>query len=78
MKTIEITHTNRKIKGRVSIHKIDEEMPELSLKGTVLGIYDDACNEVDGLTTDENGFAFTKELRYGVYKFIEDETPEGY
>lgn len=28
-------------------------MPELSLKGAVLGIYDDAGNEVDRLTTDE-------------------------
>ncbi|UBL06768.1 MSCRAMM family protein, partial [Clostridium perfringens] len=33
---------------------------------------------VDKVKTDENGFAFTKDLRYGVYKFIEDETPEGY
>ncbi|WP_283672455.1 SpaA isopeptide-forming pilin-related protein, partial [Clostridium perfringens] len=67
MQTIEITHANRKIKGRVSIHKIDEEMPELSLKGAVLGIYDDAGNEVDRLTTDEKGAATSKYLDYGHY-----------
>ncbi|WP_283703335.1 SpaA isopeptide-forming pilin-related protein [Clostridium perfringens] len=78
MKTIEITHANRKIKGRVSIHKIDEEIPELSLKGAVLGIYDDAGNEVDRLTTDENGAATSKYLDYGHYIGKELQAPEGY
>lgn len=78
MKTIEITHANRKIKGRVSIHKIDEEMPELSLKGAVLGIYDDAGNEVDRLTTDEKGAATSKYLDYGHYIGKELQAPEGY
>ncbi|EPB8177225.1 SpaA isopeptide-forming pilin-related protein, partial [Clostridium perfringens] len=78
MQTIEITHANRKIKGRVSIHKIDEEMPELSLKGAVLGIYDDAGNEVDRLTTDEKGAATSKYLDYGHYIGKELQAPEGY
>ncbi|MDZ4994541.1 thioester-forming surface-anchored protein, partial [Clostridium perfringens] len=78
MQTVEITHANRKIKGRVSIHKIDEEMPELSLKGAVLGIYDDAGNEVDRLTTDEKGAATSKYLDYGHYIGKELQAPEGY
>lgn len=78
MKTIEITHANRKIKGRVSIHKIDEEMPELGLKGAMLGIYDDAGNEVDRLTTDEKGAATSKYLDYGHYIGKELQAPEGY
>ncbi|MDM0612401.1 SpaA isopeptide-forming pilin-related protein, partial [Clostridium perfringens] len=78
MQTIEITHSNRKIKGRVSIHKIDSEMPELSLKGAVLGIFDDEGNEVDRLTTDEQGDATSKLLDYGHYTGKELQAPEGY
>ncbi|MDT7988954.1 SpaA isopeptide-forming pilin-related protein [Clostridium perfringens] len=78
MQTIEITHANRKIKGRVSIHKIDSEMPELSLKGAVIGIFDDAGNEVDRLTTDKNGAATSKLLDYGHYTGKELQAPEGY
>ncbi|MGU8487735.1 SpaA isopeptide-forming pilin-related protein [Clostridium perfringens] len=78
MQTIEITHSNRKIKGRVSIHKIDSEMPELSLKGAVLGIFDDEGNEVDRLTTDEHGDATSKLLDYGHYTGKELQAPEGY
>ncbi|BDU81133.1 hypothetical protein SNUCP2_08010 [Clostridium perfringens A] len=78
MQTIEITHANRKIKGRVSIHKIDSEMPELSLKGAVIGIFDDAGNEVDRLTTDEHGDATSKLLDYGHYTGKELQAPEGY
>ena len=78
MQTIEITHSNRKIKGRVSIHKIDSEMQELSLKGAVLGIFDDEGNEVDRLTTDEHGDATSKLLDYGHYTGKELQAPEGY
>ncbi|MBO3399143.1 Cys-Gln thioester bond-forming surface protein [Clostridium perfringens] len=78
MQTIEITHVNRKIKGRVSIHKIDSEMPELSLKGAVIGIFDDEGNEVDRLTTDDNGAATSKLLDYGHYTGKELQAPEGY
>ncbi|XZM35242.1 SpaA isopeptide-forming pilin-related protein (plasmid) [Clostridium perfringens] len=78
MQTIEITHANRKIKGRVSIHKIDSEMPELSLKGAVIGIFDDEGNEVDRLTTDDNGAATSKLLDYGHYTGKELQAPEGY
>ncbi|EGT0000700.1 Cys-Gln thioester bond-forming surface protein [Clostridium perfringens] len=78
MQTIEITHANRKIKGRVSIHKIDSEMPELSLKGAVIGIFDDAGNEVDRLITDEHGNATSKLLDYGHYTGKELQAPEGY
>ncbi|WP_283685062.1 SpaA isopeptide-forming pilin-related protein [Clostridium perfringens] len=78
MQTIEITHANRKIKGRVSIHKIDSEMPELSLKGAVIGIFDDEGNEVDRLTTDENGAATSKLLDYGHYTGKELQAPDGY
>ena len=78
MQTIEITHANRKIKGRVSIHKIDSEMSELSLKGAVIGIFDDTGNEVDRLTTDEHGNATSKLLDYGHYTGKELQAPEGY
>ncbi|MBO3304348.1 Cys-Gln thioester bond-forming surface protein [Clostridium perfringens] len=78
MQTIEITHANRKIKGRVSIHKIDSEMPELSLKGAVIGIFNDEGNEVDRLTTDEHGDATSKLLDYGHYTGKELQAPEGY
>ncbi|MCX0356369.1 prealbumin-like fold domain-containing protein, partial [Clostridium perfringens] len=38
----------------------------------------EAGTVVDHVVTDKDGFAFTKPLRYGEYKFIETETPEGY
>ncbi|MDU6050252.1 MAG: SpaA isopeptide-forming pilin-related protein, partial [Clostridium sp.] len=47
MQTIEITHFNRIIKGRVAINKFDSEFNDLKLDGAEFTIYDKNDNEVD-------------------------------
>ena len=72
------------MKGRIQIVKVDsenEEKPGANAGFKVVAVNVNGIEPgtiVDKVKTDENGFAFTKDLRYGVYKFIEDETPEGY
>ena len=75
---------NDVIKGSIQIVKVDSENEEKPVANAgfnviavnVNGI--EAGTVVDHVVTDKDGFAFTKPLRYGEYKFIETETPEGY
>ena len=78
MQTIEITHSNRIIKGRVAINKFDSEFNDLKLKDAEFTIYDKNDKEVDKLITDENGYDESKDLNYGDYYMKETKAPIGY
>ncbi|HBC2034693.1 TPA: Cys-Gln thioester bond-forming surface protein [Clostridium perfringens] len=78
MQTIEITHSNRIIKGRVAINKFDSEFNDLKLKDAEFTIYDKNNNEVDKLITDENGYDESIDLNYGDYYMKETKAPIGY
>ncbi|AMN30835.1 TPA: SpaA isopeptide-forming pilin-related protein [Clostridium perfringens] len=78
MQTIEITHSNRIIKGRVAINKFDSEFNDLKLKDAEFTIYDKNDNEVDKLITDENGYDESIDLNYGDYKMKETKAPAGH
>ncbi|HAT4216010.1 TPA: Cys-Gln thioester bond-forming surface protein [Clostridium perfringens] len=78
MQTIEITHTNRIIKGRVAINKFDNEFTDLKLKDAEFTIYDKNDNEVDKLITDENGYDESIDLNYGDYYMKETKAPVGH
>ncbi|HFD2040204.1 TPA: SpaA isopeptide-forming pilin-related protein [Clostridium perfringens] len=78
MQTIEITHANRIIKGRVAINKFDSEFTDLKLKDAEFTIYDKNDNEVDKLITDENGYDESIDLNYGDYYMKETKAPVGY
>ncbi|MGU8157599.1 MSCRAMM family protein, partial [Clostridium perfringens] len=75
MQTIEITHSNRIIKGRVAINKFDNEFNDLKLKDAEFTIYDKNDNEVDKLITDENGYDESIDLNYGDYTMKETKAP---
>ncbi|HAT4294513.1 TPA: Cys-Gln thioester bond-forming surface protein [Clostridium perfringens] len=78
MQTIEITHTNRIIKGRVAINKFDNEFTDLKLKDAEFTIYDKNDKEVDKLITDENGYDESIDLNYGDYYMKETKAPVGH
>nr|WP_043014144.1 SpaA isopeptide-forming pilin-related protein [Clostridium perfringens] len=78
MQTIEITHSNRIIKGRVAINKYDSEFNDLKLEGAEFTIYDKNDNEVDKLITDKNGYDESIDLNYGDYTMKETKAPVGY
>ncbi|EGT3618112.1 SpaA isopeptide-forming pilin-related protein [Clostridium perfringens] len=78
MQTIEITHANRIIKGRVAINKFDSEFNDLKLKDAEFTIYDKNDNEVDKLITDENGYDESIDLNYGDYYMKETKAPVGH
>ncbi|MBO3323857.1 Cys-Gln thioester bond-forming surface protein, partial [Clostridium perfringens] len=78
MQTIEITHSNRIIKGRVAINKFDSEFTDLKLEGAEFTIYDKEGNEVDKLITDKNGYDESIDLNYGDFTMKETKAPIGY
>ena len=78
MQTIEITHSNRIIKGRVEINKEDSEIPGLKLEGVKFGIFDSKNTLVEELITDVNGYAISGLLNYGDYIIRELEAKNGY
>ena len=78
MQTIEITHSNRIIKGRVEINKEDSEIPGLKLEGVKFGIFDSKNTLVEELITDANGYAISSLLNYGNYTIRELEAKNGY
>ncbi|CAM2078027.1 MAG: SpaA isopeptide-forming pilin-related protein [uncultured Clostridium sp.] len=76
--TIEVTHQNRIIKGRIEINKEDSEIAGLKLAGVKFGIFDENNSLVEELITDENGYAISGWLNYGDYIAKELETKDGY
>ena len=75
---------NDVIKGKIQIVKIDKENNEVPVKGAIFDVIAEDVfgvktgTVVDTITSDENGFAYTKNLRAGRYKIVEKFTPEGY
>lgn len=76
--TVEVTHQNRKIKGRIEINKEDSEITGLKLAGVKFGIFDENNSLVEELITDENGYAISGWLNYGDYILKELSTKDGY
>lgn len=75
---IEIPVTNRIIKGRVKIKKVDEETNK-TLKGAIFAVYKKADDtEICRLTTGDDGTITSGLLNYGEYYFKEIQPPVGY
>ncbi|WP_304427845.1 SpaA isopeptide-forming pilin-related protein [uncultured Clostridium sp.] len=75
---IEVNATDRIIKGRVKIKKVDEETNK-TLKGAIFAIYKKVDNtEVCRLTTGDDGTITSGLLNYGEYYFKEIQPPTGY
>lgn len=76
-KTTNLTISNIIKKAYISINKEDLDIPEIKVDGAVFEIKDEDGTIVDTLTTDENGFAKSKELpidkKYTVYEKIANE-----
>ncbi|WP_447412804.1 MSCRAMM family protein, partial [Clostridium perfringens] len=77
-KTIEITHTNRVIKGKVAVRKTDSEIADLNLEGAEFTIFDNNKNTVATITTNKDGYAESEPLNYGTYTMQETKAPKGY
>ncbi|HII4401154.1 TPA: SpaA isopeptide-forming pilin-related protein [Clostridium perfringens] len=77
-KTIEITHTNKIIKGKVEVKKTDSEIADLNLEGAEFTIYDNNKNTVATITTNKDGYAESEPLNYGTYTMQETKAPKGY
>ncbi|CAG9367844.1 MULTISPECIES: SpaA isopeptide-forming pilin-related protein [Clostridium] len=77
-KTIEITHTNKIIKGKVAVKKTDSEIADLNLEGAEFTIYDNNKNAVSTITTNKDGYAESEPLNYGTYTMQETKAPKGY
>ncbi|WP_283690964.1 SpaA isopeptide-forming pilin-related protein [Clostridium perfringens] len=77
-KTIEITHTNKIIKGKVAVKKTDSEIADLNLEGAEFTIYDNNKNSVATITTNKDGYAESEPLNYGHYTMQETKAPKGY
>ncbi|MDY2583710.1 SpaA isopeptide-forming pilin-related protein (plasmid) [Clostridium perfringens] len=77
-KTIEITHTNKIIKGKVAVKKTDSEIADLNLEGAEFTIYDNNKNAVATITTNKDGYAESEPLNYGTYTMQETKAPKGY
>ena len=77
-KTIEITHTNKIIKGKVAVKKTDSEISDLNLEGAEFTIYDNNKNIVATITTNKDGYAESEHLNYGTYTMQETKAPKGY
>ena len=59
------------IKGKIQIVKIDSENPEKPVEGAIFNITDENGTVVDTVTTDKNGFAFSKDLPFDEY-YVEE------
>ncbi|WP_100403553.1 SpaA isopeptide-forming pilin-related protein [Bacillus sp. FJAT-42315] len=65
--------------GQVELTKVDKDDPKKTLAGAVFTLKDQYGNTLkEGLTTDENGKIFVKNLKQGTYKFVETKAPFGY
>ncbi|MCR1821884.1 SpaA isopeptide-forming pilin-related protein [Terrisporobacter muris] len=75
---------NDVIKGKIQIVKVDQENEEIPVEGAKFNVIADDVVGVkkgtvcDTITSDKDGFAYTKDLRAGRYKIIETFAPEGY
>ena len=83
-KTYEIIATNQIIKGKIQVIKIDAQDAEKPVEGATFGVYANNVlgiekdTLVDTITTDANGFAYTKDLRFGEYYLQELAVGDNY
>ena len=77
---VEITAENVKIKGNVSVTKIDEEYPDNRLSGAEFTVYsDEKCeSEIGKLSETEKGVYIIENLEYGKYFLKETVAPDGF
>ncbi len=68
---------NEPIKGKIQIVKVDASNEELPVQGAVFEILSLPNREfVETITSNNNGFAFSSDLRYGDYVIREIEAPQ--
>lgn len=79
-KTYNLDITNQPIKGKIQIVKIDANNEEKPVKDAKFHVFkaNDLKTPIADLTTDENGFALTDNLRYGDYVLQEYDAPTSY
>src|SRR5690606_30189271 len=71
--------TNTLIKGSVELTKVDKNDNNIVLTGAEFKLIDSEGNTIhEGLTTDKNGKLVVKNLKPGVYQFVETKAPNGY
>lgn len=70
------THTNRAVKGQISITKVDENGGTLA--GAEFDLFTQSGVLADHLVIGEGGTAVSKELPFGWYTIRETKSPEGY
>lgn len=77
---IEITAENVKIRGNVTLTKIDEEYPDNKLSGAEFTVYsDEKCeNKIGVLSETEKGVYILENLEYGKYFLEETVAPDGF
>ncbi len=77
---VEIKAVNNKIKGNVTVTKIDEEYPDNKLSGAEFTVYsDEKCeNKIDVLTETDKGVYTLSDLEYGQYFLKETVAPDGF
>ena len=78
--TINIRTVNDKIKGNVTVTKIDEEYPDNRLSGAEFTAYsDEKCEiEVGKLSETQKGVYLLENLEYGKYFLKETVAPDGF
>ena len=77
---IEITAKNMKIRGNITVIKIDEEYPDNRLSGAEFTVYsDEKCeNKIGVLSETEKGVYVLENLEYGKYFLKETVAPDGF
>ena len=78
--TINIRTVNEKIRGNVTVTKIDEEYPDNRLSGAEFTVYsDEKCeSEIGKLSETEKGVYIIENLEYGKYFLKETVAPDGF
>ena len=78
--TINIRTVNDKIRGNVTVTKIDEEYPDNRLSGAEFTVYsDEKCEiEIGKLTETQKGVYLLENLEYGKYFLKETAAPDGF
>ncbi len=76
-KIAKATVTNKKIRGRLEITKLDDS--RVGIEGVKFNILaSDKKTVIETLVTDSRGYATTKKLEKGTYYYQEVEVPDGY
>ena len=74
---VEITLTNKAIRGNITLTKVDEEYPENKLTGAVFEVYREG-ELIGEMTETDVGVYEMKDLTYGEYVVRETKAPEGF